>query len=113
MSSRQPSRIILYDKDGVVLHDASTPERIAEVNAAWRESELIAEIGDWVTFEGRNGMQVRGQVVDKTEKQGSVEYTLHQFPEHPQGLPIYELGDPYAPYGLSAHGGGYVEVKPE
>jgi hypothetical protein len=34
MSSRQPSRVVLYDKDGVVIHDASTPERIAEVNAA-------------------------------------------------------------------------------
>jgi hypothetical protein len=31
----------------------------------------------------------------------------------PDGLPIYELDDPEAPYGLSAMGGGYVIVRPE
>lgn len=30
----------------------------------------------------------------------------------PDGLPIYELDDPEAPYGLSAFGGGYVIVRP-
>lgn len=30
----------------------------------------------------------------------------------PDGLPIYELGDPEAPYGFSAHGGGYLIVRP-
>jgi len=28
----------------------------------------------------------------------------------PDGLPIYELGDPEAPYGLAAMGGDYVIV---
>jgi hypothetical protein len=30
----------------------------------------------------------------------------------PDGLPIYELGDPEAPYGFSAAGGGYLIVRP-
>lgn len=30
----------------------------------------------------------------------------------PDGLPIYELGDPDAAFGLTVLGGGYVVVRP-
>lgn len=30
----------------------------------------------------------------------------------PDGLPIYELGDPQAPYGAAAMGGCYIIVRP-
>ncbi len=29
--SQQPNRVVLYDKDGNVLHDADTPEQVTEV----------------------------------------------------------------------------------
>jgi hypothetical protein len=35
-------------------------------------------------------------------------------PEYaPDGLPIYELGDPEAPYGSAAYGGSYIIVRPD
>jgi hypothetical protein len=30
----------------------------------------------------------------------------------PDGLPIYEIGDPEAPYGAAAMGGCYMIVRP-
>lgn len=41
------------------------------------------EIGQWVTCEAPNGWKISGQVVSKTEKPGTIEYTLHQFPDDP------------------------------
>jgi hypothetical protein len=60
--ARQPSRIVLYDKDGTAIHDASTPERVAEVEASVRITP--EDVDKWAGIVNQNTRSIRsGRVV--------------------------------------------------